>query len=670
MEKYRSIFVIGIIVIISLVGIVFAQSTEIVVEEKGFNLISWIKGTFGLSTFSIVGDSRQCDNYPSKTLYYSYDELMMVSGSTGTNWPCPSENGLIDVFDGKWNPFGEWNQDFIAYCGDADGCIVEVYCCPHPECTSDSQCISWYGTGSECIISNADDPQIDYMEGSALKSTFNYCSLPSEEEITCYYYPDYGSSCLTRTYIGESECPSTYYGYVLYSSKSECENMIDSCSAGETKCEGTYYYTCSNENWVSEGQVDGKCGYSGGLGDIRISAGPYVAAPSFTGGLTTIEVQLKNYGTKTETINLEAGFYSPEYATNVAELFSTFPLFSSVPVPNCNPAEEFVETREVTLTPGVYENIEIVVSPYASFVTYGVGTHDLRVEKPIWFVGLYKECLGGYVNEAGTTGRGVMFDYGDYEMQCPLFNSDILCNGEKAGTCGVNTFEIEYKCDITSTVDVVNGTEPSASINKTTLSEAKKIAISKEAISTSTSADLLASSCLSSSECILPAGDEEEYEARCISIAKLRDEGVLTEADTENFFGNAKKIATGTAIGASAGIIGCFAAGIIGTVATGGTAAPILAPALIGCATAGGLLGGSATAIVMDITESDSLLKELKAENANAVGICTKKPKSGFGEFFEGLAFIDVTGDGIKNGTDGMIIVGVVLLLGLLLLRR
>ena len=36
---------------------------------------------------------------------------------------------------------------------------------------------------------------------------------------------------------------------------------IKECSSGQTKCEGTNYYTCSNNNWINQEQVDGQCGF-------------------------------------------------------------------------------------------------------------------------------------------------------------------------------------------------------------------------------------------------------------------------------------------------------------------------------------------------------------------------------------------------------------------------
>jgi hypothetical protein len=39
------------------------------------------------------------------------------------------------------------------------------------------------------------------------------------------------------------------------------------CSSGQTKCEGTTYFSCSNNNWASQGLVNGKCGYTSSTGE-------------------------------------------------------------------------------------------------------------------------------------------------------------------------------------------------------------------------------------------------------------------------------------------------------------------------------------------------------------------------------------------------------------------
>jgi len=55
-------------------------------------------------------------------------------------------------------------------------------------------------------------------------------------------------------------------GRTSYGSSARCSLSFEEeieiiCTAGETKCEDTIYYTCENNDWVSQGEVDGYCGY-------------------------------------------------------------------------------------------------------------------------------------------------------------------------------------------------------------------------------------------------------------------------------------------------------------------------------------------------------------------------------------------------------------------------
>jgi hypothetical protein len=52
------------------------------------------------------------------------------------------------------------------------------------------------------------------------------------------------------------------------------------CTSGQTKCDGTTYYTCVNNAWISQGLVDGKCGYTAPTG--------VCVAPSVLPGVSTI----------------------------------------------------------------------------------------------------------------------------------------------------------------------------------------------------------------------------------------------------------------------------------------------------------------------------------------------------------------------------------------------
>jgi len=203
---------------ISLMGITLVNAQENLGNEEGFDLFTWLGRNLGLQQFSIVGDFRQCDAFPTETIYVDNGANSLVQASAY----CSSGFGLIDVFDGNWNALGEFRNNINFNCVDSDDCIAEVYCCDHDECSTNAQCSNWYGSGSSCVTRNADDPNIDYQD-----STFNYCTLPSGQQITCYYYPGSGDDCLTRTYIGRDDCPVTYMGNTLYESQTQCEGNID-----------------------------------------------------------------------------------------------------------------------------------------------------------------------------------------------------------------------------------------------------------------------------------------------------------------------------------------------------------------------------------------------------------------------------------------------------------
>ena len=262
-KKILSFIIVGIFVVF-LVGAIGNVSAEEIVstpESIPFSFTSWFQHTFNIYDFSIVGDYRQCDRYPEETLYAGYIEHMDIDISDY----CSSGHGLIDVFDGDWSPWMEFKDDLEIYCYITEGCIYEIYCCDFDECDRDSDCEDWYGDGSECKTKLANDPNIDYEDNN-----FNYCTEPEEIEITCYYYPGSGSSCSSRTYIGDEECPDTYMGIKLYESKSTCVNNI--CISHST-------YTCyyNDVYWYDSCGVKEEkkedCGTDGCSGGVCITNG-------------------------------------------------------------------------------------------------------------------------------------------------------------------------------------------------------------------------------------------------------------------------------------------------------------------------------------------------------------------------------------------------------------
>jgi len=170
-------------------------------------------------------------------------------------------------------------------------------------------------------------------------------------------------------------------------------------------------------------------------------------------------ITLKNFGTKIETINLEAGFYTPDYAQDIALLYSIFSIVDIAP--NCNPAEEgFVKTKKITLEPKEEETVIIKVMPHNAFLVWDIGQYDMKLDYPlIAFAGLYKECLGGYINEAGTTGKEIMYDYQTFTMgggtMCKSHWEKIIW--EDIATCEGDILTIHKKFVIPPTADFVEG---------------------------------------------------------------------------------------------------------------------------------------------------------------------------------------------------------------------
>lgn len=710
MKNKIMISVVAFLFLVLFVNFISAEEFQPKEDYKApFDLTLWLQKTFGMNTFSVVGDARTCNLQPAKTITVPKGTSKSVTASEY----CTSGQALIDVFGGNYQAY-LWEEKNVGgvTCNSYDYCLIEVYCCSKPECTVSSNsgcgssekctkvdCSVWSGKsyGSAPLyrctgIGGAIENEIPYVN-----SYYNYCK---QIEYTKCYYASGGTLCSERSYdrslcpsCGQGSC-SSYSGKTLYSDKSVCESHIPSggpvcgngvCESGETitscasDCGSTCTPDCTNKcGGVSNGcggTCDASCG--SGKGDIRTNGQwSIVKQSAYLDDTATIRVPLKNFGDKEETINLEAGFYSENYAKDVADLFSTFTLFSSVPAPNCNEAEKFVQTREVTLAAGESETIEIEVVPYHAFSTYEKGAYNLNTDQLIVFYGLYKECLGGYINEAGTTGKGIMFDYSEYPISCsfkigPVGGADVWCGNEKIGTCSGSTLTINEKCLIPLTVDVVNGTTPPVSmVDRTNLVGAKKIALTEKEISESTSYELLASACKTNDECFAVLEKEgEDASVSCISIAKLREKGVLSEADSSNFFTNAKTIVKGASYSAAGGIAACLLIGggsLIAAPFTLGTSIAVLGTAAATCGSIGALVGGTATSIYLDLTKDDNLLDSLQASNENEVGICTKS-SGGWCSFASSLGFIPITKD---KCTDGSIFLGALAFLGMILLMK
>ncbi len=201
------------------------------------------------------------------------------------------------------------------------------------------------------------------------------------------------------------------------------------------------------------------------------------------------------------------------------------------------------------------------------------------------------------------------------------------------------------------------------------LADVSKFSLTTEEITSATSQQLLASSCKTSNECVLKEEDINEADtgttikktASCVSLAKLRTDGIITEATETNYFNEGNKVLqnglVGGALGGAAGITLCYIAAGTVTAYSGGIAIPsFLACSAIGASIAGGAAVGG-TLLWNNLPAEDPILKALEARDASGVGICTEKASVSYdiGGFLTKIGdVISITG---KPAVDGVIVI-------------
>ncbi|MFA6074121.1 MAG: hypothetical protein WC758_08440 [Candidatus Woesearchaeota archaeon] len=471
------------ITLIFLIGIVSAETAQYVSPSVS-PLTAFFNNLFhSQTTFSVVGDSRSCGTSGGNANYvWSVDAGKKLDGSQGVlSGSVPTSlptNYLVDIFIKGWTPLVEKKSFDNWICGENDApCNIQIYACPTVECTS-SSC----GSGKTCnsiicpILSGTSyyqcptESNIPYYTNS-----YSYCT--QSNTMKCYYQS--GNDCGSRTYdksLFPNSCESyNYNNQKLYSDYTTCKNTIcipNLCASttcnGQTCGDGCGNYQIGTKDCsVTPGENVNK-------GDIVINGEVSLSFKLSTMDTPeTINVPVKNFGSATETVNIEGGFYSSAYAKDTAKLYAISNQGSIVSTPNCNPAEDFVKTQQVTLAPGESAVVKISVVPSNALKTYSIGKHNLQSEPLVWFAGIYKECLKGYTNEAGSVGKGVMFDYGNFGTYCQfsflgIGDAGIYCNSEQIGTCERKITQndiltLDKTCAITLTTDVIQ--------NKTTATQ-------------------------------------------------------------------------------------------------------------------------------------------------------------------------------------------------------
>jgi len=271
MRKLTIFIIASVIVMIMLIGNVVADKLDNppIVDAEKPTLLDKLFSFFRFTEFTIVGQDRQCDETPISNIQNEFlGYWTVIPGTVGggdsnfdASTHCSSGHGFWDVyvqetFGGGWVPKFEMEDWVYFNCLD-DGkyqCIVELYCCPDGGCDADNDCDS----DEECKTESRTDsymPLLDPSTGNQINS-YNFCTEKEActgSDINCWRISN--NVCEKRTYDCDystyPNCPSSY----PYTSSSSCQEDIyvpGECTSGQTKCEGEIYYTCSNENWVSQ----------------------------------------------------------------------------------------------------------------------------------------------------------------------------------------------------------------------------------------------------------------------------------------------------------------------------------------------------------------------------------------------------------------------------------
>jgi len=112
------------------------------------------------------------------------------------------------------------------------------------DCDSDDDC----GAGLKCVN--------DVGGAYGFTSTTDVC-------VAVDYVSHYEKKCYNSDawwYDSNNVRKDKYADCEFGCSNGQCVGEESECSIGETKCDGTNYFICVNEEWASQGEVPGKCG--------------------------------------------------------------------------------------------------------------------------------------------------------------------------------------------------------------------------------------------------------------------------------------------------------------------------------------------------------------------------------------------------------------------------
>lgn len=283
--------------ILSLIGVASAETTIVDDEYNFFTDLMHKLQDLGL--FTAAGQERVCSIEPDYTYTTTAGETISNSQLLSN---CPTPVALYNIYDTSWNFLAEYQSELTGTgLTTSSPRIIEVYCCPYEACTSDADCsvypASDFGDTCNTIYGSC------YGETPSHETPIMKCVSDNWIRHDTAYYGDSDwclegrsnwidrdgvtHSCREPTYssvVDNTWCGAicaeegASCGYSLTAleccSGLDCQNfqcvVTGTCTTGETKCGivgnvnivGELLYECVDGTFISQGRVDGQCGYT------------------------------------------------------------------------------------------------------------------------------------------------------------------------------------------------------------------------------------------------------------------------------------------------------------------------------------------------------------------------------------------------------------------------
>ncbi len=665
-------------------------------------LISSIKySLLKQNTFTIYGQELGCEEYPDpQNVFFPFtkgdDIIASAMGETYfINWFRGSPN------DGEYPDHPTISREFVRedfitgqdeanWVCDAGAywnnqCYMEYYLCDKAPCYSNSDCVA---------------PQICDKTGLLHTKVPNagVCRVSIPTHKTKVYSCSNGVS----TYVGEVSygnanfCMDSTDKKYLIGTTDQCLDYVPSactssgggnggactpsctgkCGGVSDGCSGTCDASCGggsdcgngvcsiSERLISPCPQDCEKEVKGEYSILNVAYGDAVTGAAVTnpkpGQLLKVTFQVKSESLNTDPKLVEAGIipFSTAQDWTMDEPSGFWSIFAIQGNDKnaCCLGQSNVADNSASLTSTLWSDSRLIDFSYTLRVPDSTTTDVCNMGNTYWNDSSNKYVL--YV----TVKNGCYKDgYRKGVFVSQVLNLNYESNETSIGSKCTNDFECATgeKClDAPGWLTGKTCQGGGGAVGGNSLIDVKKIALTRDQISKSTSGDLLGAACLGDAECVLSPNADKKATAKCIPISSLREDGTLTEIQKTNLFSNAGNLLNSALYGGAAGAVICTAATLIPATAAFiglGPGALLATPAIYGgCTAVGAVLGVALTQASAQLSNSDNLVKLLKAKNADQVGICTAEAGFNYCKYTEWAAFFPITKD---KCTSGLIII-------------